>query len=81
MDQPTAAEPKKPAKMELSKETESSSEDLNHMATLAGLGLISHLAEWSELAAEQVVSERPGRQPLAVDPRDAVEPRKKFMPR
>jgi len=79
MEQPTET----PARKHVDKpeEKEGSAEGLNHMATLAGLGLLGHLAEWSELTSEQVISERPADEALAVDPRDAVDPRKKFVPR
>lgn len=68
-------------KREKEEEKEGNGEGLGHLAALAGLGLISHLAEYSEIASEGIISESPGGRAVAVDPRDAVEPRKRFVPR
>lgn len=63
------------------KDEEGSTQDLSHLASLAGLGLIGHVADFAETASEQMVTERPGGSVLATDPRAAVEPRKRYTPR
>ncbi|WP_316157977.1 hypothetical protein [Cupriavidus sp. BIC8F] len=62
-------------------EEEGSAQDLSHLASLAGLGLIGHVADFAEAGSDAVVSERPGGSVLATDPRAALEPRKRYTPR
>ncbi|CAN7783025.1 hypothetical protein LJR296_008156 [Cupriavidus necator] len=68
----------KPGKTE---EEKGSAQDLSHLASLAGLGLIGHVADFAEAGSDAVVSERPGGSVLATDPRAALEPRKRYTPR
>lgn len=56
-------------------------ESLNHLATLGGLGLLAELAHAGEHLAgisRTIVSDGAAK---AVDPRDRVDPRKRFIPR
>ncbi|QBY56051.1 hypothetical protein [Cupriavidus oxalaticus] len=62
-------------------EEEGSTQELSHLASLAGLGLIGHVADLAEAGCEEIVGERPGGSVLATDPRAAVEPRKRYTPR
>ncbi|MCY1536834.1 hypothetical protein D9M68_723060 [compost metagenome] len=60
---------------------EGSTQELSHLASLAGLGLIGHVADLAEAGCEEIIAERPGGSVLATDPRAAVEPRKRYTPR
>ncbi|SOZ17295.1 hypothetical protein [Cupriavidus taiwanensis] len=60
---------------------EGSTQELSHLASLAGLGLIGHVADLAEAGCEEIVAERPSGSALAIDPRAAVEPRKRYSPR
>ncbi|PCE30028.1 hypothetical protein BZL54_22965 [Burkholderia ubonensis subsp. mesacidophila] len=54
---------------------------LNHLATLGGLGLLAEFAHAGEHLAgisQTIVSDGTAK---AVDPRDQVDPRKRFIPR
>ncbi|NIF40184.1 hypothetical protein F3J14_04550 [Burkholderia sp. Tr-862] len=56
-------------------------EGLNHLATLGGLGLlaeIAHVGEHIAGSSQTVVSDNTAK---AIDPRDQIDPRKRFIPR
>ncbi|HDR9068252.1 hypothetical protein SAMN03159335_06308 [Burkholderia cepacia] len=56
-------------------------EGLNHLATLGGLGLLAEIAHFGEHIAgssQTVVSDHTAK---AIDPRNQIDPRKRFIPR
>ena len=64
------------------KEKEESTSELNHMAVLGGLGLLVHISEIGETVSsfqQTVVGD--SNDAVAVDPRDQIDPRKRFVPR
>jgi hypothetical protein len=66
----------------IAKEKEESTSELNHMAVLGGLGLLVHISEIGETVSsiqQTVVGD--SSDAVAVDPRDQVDPRKRFLPR
>jgi hypothetical protein len=66
----------------VAKEKEESTNELNHLAVLGGLGLLVHISEIGETVSsiqQTVVGETD--EAVAVDPRDQIDPRKRFLPR
>lgn len=88
--QPVQTTPERPApivrptalaKLAVSQLESGETEGLNHLATLGGLGLLAELAHVGEHiagASRTVVS---GDSAQAIDPRDRIDPRKRFLPR
>jgi len=59
-------------------------ESIGEMSSIGGLGLIVDLAQLSEdlvARASQRGSTTHGNAPLAIDPRNRIDPRKRFRPR
>jgi hypothetical protein len=66
----------------VAKEEEESTNELNHLAVLGGLGLLVHISEIGETVSsiqQTIVGE--SNEAVAVDPRDQIDPRKRFLPR
>ncbi|MBC8641553.1 hypothetical protein IAG25_32540 [Caballeronia sp. EK] len=66
----------------VAKEKEESTNELNHLAVLGGLGLLVHISEIGETVSsiqQTVVGD--SSDAVAVDPRDQTDPRKRFLPR
>ena len=66
----------------VAQEKEESTNELNHLAVLGGLGLLVHISEIGETVSsiqQTVVGD--SNDAVAVDPRDQVDPRKRFLPR
>jgi hypothetical protein len=64
------------------KEKEESTSELNHLAVLGGLGLLVHISEIGETVSSiQQTVFGDSNDAVAVDPRDQVDPRKRFLPR
>lgn len=66
----------------IEKEREESTQELNHLAVLGGLGLLVHISEIGEAVSsiqQTVVGD--SNDAVAVDPRDQIDPRKRFLPR
>lgn len=66
----------------VAKEKDEGTNELNHLAVLGGLGLLVHISEIGETVSsfqQTVVGDTKGA--VAVDPRDQIDPRKRFLPR
>ena len=70
-----------PAPVKTPQKEEGETTGVNHVAMLSGLGLLGEIAE----IGEHLSTMNDGRQDdgtvKAVDPRDQVDPRKRFLPR
>jgi len=80
------AKPAQPAASYNAPREEGNTAGVNHLAMLGGLGLLAEIAE----AGEQITDVGAGTAltglagtvaTLALDPRDQIDPRKKFVPR
>ena len=69
------------ARLAAPKVEEGESEALNHMATLGGLGLLAEIAQTGEHIAGASRTFVADASTKAIDPRDQVDPRKRFIPR
>ncbi|NRF83886.1 hypothetical protein HQ619_08090 [Burkholderia gladioli] len=56
-------------------------EGLNHLATLGGLGLLAEIAHVGEHIAGSSRTVVADSTTQAIDPRDKINPRKRFIPR
>lgn len=56
-------------------------EGLNHLATLGGLGLLAEIAHAGEHIAGSSRTVVADTTTQAIDPRDKIDPRKRFIPR
>lgn len=66
----------------VAKEAEGTTDELNHLAILGGLGLLAHISEIGEtLSSIQRTVVGNSNDSVAIDPRDQIDPRKRFLPR
>lgn len=69
------------AKVALSTLEEGETSGLNHLATLGGLGLLAEIAHFGEHLAGEARTIVGNANVKAIDPRNQVDPRRRFIPR
>ncbi|SEI14405.1 hypothetical protein [Paraburkholderia hospita] len=76
-----ASKPAFAARLAASKVEEGETEGLNHLVTLGGLGFLAEIAQTGEHIAGASRTYVADAGTKAIDPRDQVDPRKRFIPR
>lgn len=79
MEKPIVPNPERKGRE--TKPEEGESDGMVHLAHLGGLGLLAELSEFGEHLSETTFSRTASKEIKAIDPRDKIEPRRKFVPK